>query len=244
MRPLSQKPAPMVPIPTSMSEPTTSLASLRLMQLVSPALPVGAFSYSQGLEQAVESAWVTDAETLYQWISGIGSHSFAALELPLVFRLHSAWLHKQEERIQYWDRFLLAARETKELRLEDQQMGQALHRLLDEFSECSSCVALPANATSFVTQFTRAAVGWGLPVESTAMGLSWTYLENQVAAALKLLPLGQTEGQLLLSRLSEQVPAWLNGAQGLPDEDLICSAPGLVQASSLHEYQYTRLFRT
>ncbi len=221
-----------------------AIASLRLLQLVSPALPVGAYSFSQGLEQAVQASWVTDSDSFFDWISGIGTHSFASLELPLLLRLYPAWQEQNNERINHWNQFLLAARETKELCLEDQQMGEALKRLLDNLLEGQLSDEVTSEGSSFVTQFARAAVYWHIPVVDAGHGLAWSYVENQVAAGLKLVLFGQTEGQRLLVRLSQLIPDWMRKAESLQHEHLVCSAPGLVRASTQHEYQYSRLFRS
>lgn len=227
-----------------MSNPSVSLSTLRLLQLVSPALPVGAYSFSQGLEQAVQTNWVNDSNGFFDWVTGIAEHSFASLELPLFFRLHDAWQRQDRAQISKWNQFLLAARETKELRLEDQQMGESLSRLLDNLEVDNISASSSEAQSSFVTQFARAAVCWHIPRAEASYGLVWSYLENQVAAGMKMVLFGQTEGQRLLIRLSDLIPKWMIKAENLEDEQLVCSAPGLVRASTQHEYQYSRLFRS
>lgn len=218
---------------------------LRLWQLISPALPVGAYSYSQGLEYAVERGWVDSAETAGDWIQGLLGHSLAHLDVPVLQRLHAAWREDAQEKLAYWNRFLLASRETLELRAEDRNMGMALATLLPELGlgeaetwktkEQSPCFAL---------MFALAAAKWGVDAEQTAEGYLWAWCENQVMAAVKLVPLGQTAGQKLLMKAASIIPEAVKQGFALNDDDIGWLAPGFALASVKHETQYTRLFRS
>ena len=92
--------------------------------------------------------------------------------------------------------------------------------------------------------FALAAVSWNIPFQQAALGYSWGWIENQVAAAIKLVPLGQTSGQRLQLELTELIPSAVNEAMLIRDEEIGASAPAMAIASSLHETQYTRLFRS
>ena len=135
------------------SMPTNSIAQLRLWQLISPALPIGAFAYSQGFEYAVECDWVTDEEQAYQWISGIAEHSVASLDLPVMVRCYHAWRKNDSEAIEKWSQFLLASRESKEMLAEDQNIGKALATLLTELEVSQAAEWCFSSQCSFVVMF-------------------------------------------------------------------------------------------
>ena len=103
---------------------------LKLMRLTSPSLPIGGYSYSQGLEFAVSSGWVHDAPTAADWIQGLLKHSLINLDLPVLKRLYESWQESNPEKISYWNDFLSASRDAFELQEEDRQLGKALARLL------------------------------------------------------------------------------------------------------------------
>ena len=223
---------------------TNSLAQLRLWQLISPALPIGAFAYSQGLEYAVECGWVSDEEQAYQWISGIAEHSLATMDLPVMIRIFRAWQGDTPSEIEQWSDFLLASRESKEIQIEDQNIGKALATLLTELEISEAAPWRFSDRTNFPVMFTLAASKWSVSIDDALMGYLWAWCENQVAAAIKVVPLGQTSGQRLLSRLIGQIPAWCDSAQQVADEDIGMLCPGLGIASALHETQYSRMFRS
>jgi urease accessory protein len=218
----------------------TEAARLRLMQLASPCLPVGAYAFSQGLEAAIELGWITNAADAQDWLALQLTHGLAHVDLPLLLRTYDAFVQDNVAQAAYWNAMLLACRETLELRLGDCATGSALARLLPELG-----IAVPAiDEPSFMTLFALAAVRWNIPVQDCALGYAWTWLENQVVATTKLLPLGQTQAQRLLSVLQLQIPAALECAATLDDDELGSSLPGLALAGIHHETQYTRLFRS
>ena len=222
------------------------LALTRLLQLASPTLPVGAYSYSQGLESAVESGIVTSAGTAELWISDLMDGSMARLEAPLWLRLHAAWTNGDLQRVQYWNDWFIAGRETAELRAETLQMGYSLRRLIfEEDALGMSGLQLSAmQEIAFPTVFSFASVAWSIPAQDALSGYVWSWLENQVMAALKTVPLGQSDGQRLLARLAERIPALCERASRLADHELSNFLPGFAILSSAHETQYSRLFRS
>lgn len=215
-------------------------ALLRLLWLSSPALPIGAYAYSRGLELAVEAGWVTDADTAADWIGGVLARSVATLDAPVLARLFDAFLDDDPTRVAHWDDFLCAARETREALLEDLQLGLSLRKVLREAS-----VPEPVRPPrSYAAAFARACAHFGIGRDEALLGYLFAFVEGQVTAAIKLVPLGQTSGQAVLARLMARVPTVAAEAGRLCDDELGSHAPGLALASALHETQYTRLFRS
>jgi len=223
---------------------TGELALLRLLQLTSPALPVGAFAYSQGLEWAVNAGWVIDEESAGAWIGGLLEHAIAHLEIPLLARLHAAWCAGDGEAVVFWNAWLGAARESAELLAEDRHMGTALARLLTDLGLEEARPWVTSGEGTFATLFALAAWRWEIPLRSAAIGLVWAWAENQVAAATKLVPLGQTAAQRLLSGLQPLIPAAVDRGLTLEEPDIGQGAPALAAGCALHETQYSRLFRS
>lgn len=220
------------------------LSLLRLLQLVSPALPVGMYSYSQGMEQAVENGWIGNETQAGEWLSGVLQHNIARLDGPMLVRLHTAWTANDLLLVDYWSLELAAMRETAELRAEDRQTGQALARLLAGLGADRAEPWLRHPQASFATLFALAAVEWRILKPQAIAGYYWSWLENQVLCAVKLVPLGQLAGQRLLHGLARDIPAWVDLALELPDDALGASSFALSLASSRHERQYSRLFRS
>lgn len=223
------------------------VALTRLLRIASPALPVGAFSYSQGLEWAVESGRVSDETSAGNWISSLLAGSMARFELPMLAAFFDAWKENNAALAATLNEEYLASRETAELRAESIQMGGALLAVLrsdgdHEDNTLESLAAVEdlvfANAFAFVT------ARWDLALEDVLTTYAWSWLENQVTAAMKLVPLGQRSGQRLLARLSPVCEQAMQTAISLPRNEWSNFAPLFAIASSRHETQYTRLFRS
>ena len=215
---------------------------LRLMQLISPTLPIGSFAYSQGLEYAVDAGWICNEEQTRQWINGQIRNTLSSLDIPVMQRIYNAWQTKDYETVQYWNKWLLAAREAKELHDEDTQLGKALLRLVKGLD-----MKFPVDGEiewSYITIFAYAAVEWEIPFIETANGFLWAWSENQVAAAIKVVPLGQTAGQRILSTILKDIPSAIEQSLDCRNDDIGMLAPGVAIASALHETQYSRLFRS
>ncbi|NVK39806.1 MAG: urease accessory protein UreF [Oceanospirillaceae bacterium] len=220
------------------------LADLRLYQLISPSLPVGAFTYSQGLEWAIERGWVTSADGLGDWLESVLEHSLVTLELPLLARLYDAVAQGDADAVGHHCDWLLACRETSELRKEERQRGAALTTLLPQLGvEVPGALRSSLDSTQ-LAGFALAATRWDIGLEDALGGYCWSWLENAVMAGVKLVPLGQTAGQQLLLRLSGRIPAAVARALSVDDDLIGSSTPALAIASSRHETQYTRLFRS
>ncbi|MEP0067336.1 urease accessory protein UreF [Paraglaciecola sp.] len=219
----------------------------RLLQLCSANLPVGGFSFSQGLEYAVEMGWVTTAESTKDWISFNLAQSIAHTDLALLNRLFKSLASHDLPAFIRWDQHVLACRESNELLLADVAMGKALMRLLKDLQGIDTTPytdLIGSKEISFVSAFALAAYLFGLDVLSAQSGFCWAYIDNQVAAATKLVPLGQTQGQNLLFELTEQVAQVIEQANQIEDDNIGASLPRLAMASAWHETQYTRLFRS
>lgn len=219
----------------------------RLLQLASPTLPVGAYSYSQGLESAVESGMVSDAPSAGRWIGDALEFSVARFEAPAWCRLYSVWHEGDHDSAHGLNHWFCVTRETAELRAETLQMGYSLRRLcleVGDFDRASLEALERVGEIAFPTAYTFAAANWGLPARDALIAYLWSWLENQVMAALKAVPLGQTDGQRLLLKLGDRLAPIADEAMLATDEMLANFAPGLAIASSRHETQYSRLFRS
>lgn len=223
------------------------LSLVRLLQLASPALPVGAYSYSQGLEAAVERKIVRDGATAARWIGALLEYSVARMEAPMLLRSTAAWRAGEFPTVERWNALFLASRETAELRAETVQMGYSLRKLLCELAcgDDKSCSQLERlEEIAFPTAFAYAAAHWRIAARPALAAYLWAWLENQVMAAVKAVPLGQTEGQRILLALGESLTAMAERAVAMEDNELGSFAPALAIISSRHETQYSRLFRS
>lgn len=228
-------------------ESTSLLPLVRLLQLASPALPIGAYSYSQGLEWAVEVEEVRDAAAAGVWIGDLLELVVAPGEAALLFRLLATAEQNDWSRFAAWNAWFRASRETAELRAETEQTGGSLAKLLGELGRLDPRRVEMMNELAPITlpaAYALAASAFGVPVAAALAGYVWSWLENQVLAAIKLVPLGQVAGQRLLTALAEKIPRVVATAMTIDDADLSTFAPGLCLASARHETQYSRLFRS
>ena len=224
-----------------------SLPLVRLLQLASPALPVGAYSYSQGLEAACEAKIVRDKDSARRWISDALQFNIATMEAPILARMYQAWQSEDSKSAAYWNQYFLASRETSELRAETEQMGYSLAKLLvdGKFCDPARLAALAdLQPKGFPTAFSFTAVSFAVPIEQALTAYLWSWLENQVIAAMKLVPLGQVAGQGMLFKLGQTIPEVVAHALDLGDNELCNLTPGLAILSAQHETQYSRLFRS
>ena len=229
---------------TTMATRTDSLWLLRLMQLTSPALPVGGFTYSQGLEWAVEARSVRDPASLEDWLLGQVHDGLAGLDLPILVRMLDACRQGDQAALLHWSVILVASRETAELRAEEGNRGRALTSLLAGLDVERAVTWRDVLVKTQAAPYALAATAWGIDQESALAGYAWGWLECQVAAAVKLVPLGQTDGQRVQMKLAGAIPGVVERALACVDGDIGASAPMLAVASSRHETQYTRLFRS
>ena len=228
-----------------MSLSGTSL--LHLLQLSSPSLPVGAYSYSQGLEAAMASGVVRDEASARAWIVSMLDDVVSRFEAPVFWRLMRAFADKDAGAVQYWTEYFLASRDSAEFRAETVQMGYSLGKLLAELRKDDAAVLallqrLPE--VPFPTALAAAAVSLQVPAGEALLGLLFSWAENQVLACVKSVPLGQVAGQRLLLSLRPHLEAAALVASELADDALSNWSPGLSILSMQHEVQYSRLYRS
>jgi urease accessory protein len=222
----------------------TNLSLLRLLQLVSPNLPIGMYSYSQGLERAVHDGWIANAEQTGDWLRGLLQNGLGKVDASLLARLYDAWQTGDMEAVEHWSQTLACYRETAELRAEDRQTGQALARLLVKLDMPEAQAWQKRPDVTLATLFALAATRWNIDKADAVAGYLWGWLENQVLGAIKLVPLGQVAGQQLLQSLASELPELVEKALQLTDDEIGGSCFGLALVSSRHETQYSRLFRS
>nr|WP_320191061.1 urease accessory protein UreF [uncultured Desulfobacter sp.] len=242
--------------PKSLEPYITEQWLIRLMHLVSPSLPTGGFAYSQGLEWVVEQGWVNDETTLEQWLSNVLETSMTHVDIPLLQRLYRAVEHQDLAAFTKATQWVRASRETKELRNEEEHRGRAMAAIIKELGLCHDSMPAAAEnstregwqkiiASSQLAGFAFTAAQWDIPISPATQGYLWSWLENQVLAAVKIIPLGQSSGQRILARLSPIINiAVATGLKIKNVEQMGSSLPALSMASSCHETQYTRLFRS
>lgn len=246
-----------------------------LLQLASPTLPVGAYSYSQGLESAIDAGLVSDEASARRWIEDGLRCVLARYEAPVWLRLHRACERGDDDALRHWNEDFLATRETAELRAETVQMGYSLKQLM-QMLDLDGPSLLPTRhsraggndvplrprghsngdenwippfagvtvSVAYPTAHASACVAWRIAEDDGLTAYLYGWAENQVMAALKTVPLGQTAGQRLLLGLREAISDAAQTAQALSDEDLSTQTPMLAILSSRHETQYSRLFRS
>ncbi|HEY5799844.1 MAG TPA: urease accessory UreF family protein [Burkholderiaceae bacterium] len=221
-------------------------ALLRLLQLSSPSLPVGAYSYSQGLETAIGDGTVHDAQTARAWIEDNLREVAAPFDAPLQWRLLRAFAARDAEAVQWWSERWLAARDTAELRAETVQMGYSLTQLLKQLHDDSGLLDLlqVQREPALPAAYACAAAAFGVPPDAALLGMLYAQTENQVLVCVKSVPLGQVAGQKLLLALGPAIERAAQTARALEDDDLSNWTPMLSLLSMRHEALHGRLYRS
>lgn len=221
----------------------TDLALTRLFQLISPSLPVGGYTYSQGVEWAVEAGWIKTEDDLDAWLCGLMQGNLCYLELPVLLRMMDAWTSQDMQGIAHWNEYLLASRETAELRQEEVNRARAFYQVLISLEPAAQSYKTPLMGSQHAC-FSYACVHWGINQDHAGYGLLWSWLENIVLSAVKIIPLGQSAGQRVIFKLAERLPYIIERAKLVEDGDIGSSSMAMSIASARHETQYTRLFRS
>ncbi|WP_077003388.1 urease accessory protein UreF [Variovorax sp. KK3] len=221
--------------------PAASL--LQLIWLASPALPVGGFSYSEGLEPAIEWAGVASEQAACDWLVEQLHLSLARGDLAVVGQAVAAWRSGDLARIRALNDWVFQTRETAEFLLQTEQMGRSFVEWLKLHHADAAAIfdALPA---SYPVAFAFAASRTEAPVHDACVAFAFGWAENMAAAAVKAVPLGQSAGQRILGRLAADIPAAVDRALALADDERQAFAPMLAVLSARHETQYSRLFRS
>jgi len=218
---------------TGTTIPTEAL--LPLMWLASPALPVGGFSYSEGLEAAVDAGVVTTEAQTAEWLAQQLHLTLARADLVIVKRVLEANAADDLRALNDW---VLQTRETSELRQQTVQMGRSLIEWLK--------VVRPGAATgkdlAYPVAWALAASSFDVDVRDAMTAFAFGWAENMVQAAVRVVPLGQSAGQRILSRLAQEIPAAVRAALACVEPQSF--SPMLAILSSRHENQYSRLFRS
>ena len=222
----------------------TGIPLLRLLQLSSPSLPIGAFAYSQGLEQSVALHWIRDEASAGDWIVGLLSHGLGRLDVPVLIRLHQAFVNEDLAAVRRWNHFLFASRGSSELQAEDRHLGGALARVLSSLGVVAASEWIAEPCATHAALFALGAVHWNIQATAMAAGYAFAWTEAQVGAATRLCPLGQQAAQRILTRALPMIDRVVVEAFLLADDDVGASAPAHAIASALHETLYSRLCRS
>lgn len=219
---------------------------LQLIWLASPALPVGGFSYSEGLESAIDAGRVTDEASTGDWLCDQLALVPGLTELAVLAQAVPAWVRHDPVRIAALNDWLMATRETAELRRQTEQMGRSMLEWLRnrEADERVATLAALRPAPGYPIAFALAAAQAGAPAREALLAFAFGWAENMVQAAIKAVPLGQAAGQRILARLAAAIPATVEHALTLDDARRQSFTPMLAILSAQHETQYSRLFRS
>lgn len=218
-----------------------------LLRLASPQLPIGGYSYSQGLEMAIEQGLVADSPSAARWLGDQLLLNLARFEAPLLLQLCRAAADGDWDELQRLDQRHCASRETRELQQESRQTGYSLRQLLEQLPElddagraCFAACEPPGQALGWAL----AARAWGISAEDAVAAWLWAWLENQLAVLMKALPMGQQAAQRLTSELLPLLEQARRHASEIDPQQLGSAAFGLALTSMAHERQYSRLFRS
>lgn len=218
------------------------------MWLASPALPVGGFSYSEGLESAVEHGRVSDEPQARDWLRSQLQLSLARSELPALAAAHGAWAANDTQAAAQTNTWLRHTRESAEQRAQAEQMGRSLADWLHHGAHTADprVAYLRAMQPSALwpTAFALAGVLAQASAHDTLLAFAWGWAENMAQAAIKAVPLGQAAAQRLLTALAADVPPAVTQALDTPAAQRQAHAPMLAILSARHEVQYSRLFRS
>lgn len=238
-------------MPTTTADAPASVAAglLHTLWLASPALPVGGFSYSEGLEAAVDAGLVHDEVSAAGWLTDQLQLSLARSDLAVVAQAIPAWQADDLARIHALNEWVLATRETQEFRLQTEQMGRSLQAWAQSLGALGGDVlqrlqAADLQPPAYPVAMACAAAASGAALADSLAGFAFGWAENMVQAAIKSVPLGQSAGQRMLARLVADIPAAVAHAMSMGDDDRQAFTPLLAILSARHETQYSRLFRS
>ncbi len=237
-------------VPRQAARPVAALPASSLLQLVwlaSPALPIGGFSYSEGLEAAVDRAGVNTEAAAGAWLLDQLQVSLARADMAVVAKAIAAWRRKDLEAVNQLNDWVLQTRESSELRLQTEQMGRSMMDWLRNQSIDDAGMPDPTRACaspSYPVAFALAASTTQAGIRDCLLSFAFGWAENMTQAAVKSVPLGQSAGQRILAALAQKIPAAAAQAMALMDSERQAFTPMLAILSGQHETQYSRLFRS
>ena len=222
-------------------------ALYRLMAWLSPAYPVGAFSYSGGIEWAVESGDIKDAETLKRWLAVVIGEGGGFCDAVFFVHAHRAIATGDDKALRDVVELAAAFAPSKERHLETTAQGRAF---IEATRGAWPCAALDRLArawdgpVAYPVAVGVAAAGHGVTVEPALAAYLHAVVANLISAGVRLIPLGQTDGQRLLAAFEPVVATTAARALNVPLDQVGGAAFRADLASMHHETQYTRLFRS
>jgi urease accessory protein len=221
--------------------PAASL--LQLIWLASPALPVGGFSYSEGLEAGIEWAGLATEKAASDWLADQLHLGLARGDLAIVAQAIPAWRSGDMPRIRMLNDWVFQTRESAEFLLQTEQMGRSFVEWL-KLHHADVVAVFDALPASYPVAFAFAASRTGAAVRDACLAFAFGWAENMAGAAVKAVPLGQSAGQRMLGRLAAEIPMAVDRAVALADDERQAFSPMLAVLSARHETQYSRLFRS
>jgi urease accessory protein len=223
-------------------------ALTRLMTWLSPAFPVGAFTYSHGLEWAVEDGTVTTAADLEAWIAGVLSHGAGRSDAVILCEAWRAARLGDGPRLSAVADLAVALQPTRERRLEATAQGRAFAVAIASTWEAPTLAALAAgreaDGLAYPVAVGVAGADHDLPLATLVEAFLTAFVANLVSAAVRAVPLGQTDGQRVIRALAPVVATVAADARAAAADDVGGAVPRADIASMRHETQYTRLFRS
>lgn len=220
------------------------LSQLRLNQLLSPVLPVGAYSYSQGLEWAVQAKWIDNGDSFNLWLDELIQGPLAQQELPLLKNLYQAFIDENLPSINYWSQMTVACRDTAELRAEEHARAAAYLRVVNNLPYTIEPQYRSSMENTSLTTIAWACVQWGIDLPSLLNAFAYNWLDAYIVNGVKLIPLGQSEGQALLHAKLPLLTQAVETSLRLSDDAIGFSVPLISMASCRHETQYSRIYRS
>jgi urease accessory protein len=222
-------------------------ALYRLMTWLSPSFPVGAFSYSSGIEWAVEAGDITDAASLARWLETVIGDGGGFCDAVFFVHAHRAVAAGDDGALREVAELAAAFTPSKERHLETTAQGRAFHDATRAAWLCPAVARLTdiwAGPLAYPVAVAVAAAGHGIALQPALHAVLQAIAANLVSAGVRLVPLGQTDGQRVLGMLEKTVAATAARAQTCPLDDVGGGALRADLASMRHETQYTRLFRS
>jgi urease accessory protein len=221
-------------------------ALIQLIWLASPALPIGGFSYSEGVEAAIEQGFIQDEHSAANWLIDQLHLTQSRGDMAVIGQMVAAWRSKDLERLAYLSHWVHATRETAELRLQSEQMGRSMLEWLRNQDAIDAATMALCNRwiPTYPLMFALALSQTGAPLEQCLQAYAFGWAENMVQAAIKAVPLGQNSGQRILTQLAQHIAPAVQHALNVNDETRQAFSPMLAILSAQHETQYSRLFRS